>query len=99
MISDNKFYLKTTKFPSNFVPTMWILSKNFVPGVGFMNKKFSGPGVSLGCVTGQGNTCITSDLDEILSGISGCRHLEKHIKRRLNKSGLKTNANLGKIFD
>ena len=59
IILDHKFYLKTTKFRPNFVPAVGILSKIFVPGVGFLNEKFSGPGVSPGEEDiGQGDTCI-----------------------------------------
>ena len=47
IILDHKFYFKkTTKLLSNFGPAVRILSKKFVPGVGFLNKKFSDPEVS-----------------------------------------------------
>ena len=39
---DHKFYLKTTNFPSNFIPAVGILSKDLVPEVGCLNEKFSG---------------------------------------------------------
>ena len=61
IIIDHKFYLKTTNCPSNFLPTVGILSKKFVLGLGFLNQKCSGPGISRGGVaTGQGDTCITA---------------------------------------
>ena len=39
-IFGHKFYLKTTRFPSNFVHAVGILSKSYVPGMGFLNEKF-----------------------------------------------------------
>ena len=42
---DHKFYVKTANFPSNFVPLMGILSKNFLA---FFKKIFSDPVVSAG---------------------------------------------------
>ena len=39
---DHEFYLKTTNFPSNFIPAVGNLSKDLVPGVGCSNEKFSG---------------------------------------------------------
>ena len=37
----HKFYPKTTNILSNFDPAV---RKKFVPGVGFLNEKYSGPG-------------------------------------------------------
>ena len=48
IIFDHQIYSKTTNFPSNFVSTVGILSKNVLPGVGFLKEKFSGPYVSSG---------------------------------------------------
>ena len=52
-IFDHRFY-KTTKFPSNFVPEGAFCQKYFVPGVGFLNEKVSGSGVSRGGGGGGG---------------------------------------------
>ena len=39
ILFDHKFIKKTTKFPSNFVPVVGVLSKEFVPWVGFCERK------------------------------------------------------------
>ena len=45
IIFDHKFYLKTINIPSNFVPAVEILSKDFCHGGGVFEQKFSGPRV------------------------------------------------------
>ena len=58
IIFAHKFYYTTTNLPSNFVPVVGILSKNFVTGVEFSYKKIGGPGVSgWGMATGKGDIC------------------------------------------
>ena len=58
----HKFHLKNDKLFFKFVSAVGILSKDFVPGVGFLKEKFSGPGISpwREMVTVQGHTCITA---------------------------------------
>ena len=68
MITYDKFYQKTPNFPIKFCLGGWDFVKNFVPGVAFMNKKFSDPRVSCGGGGGdcyqstEGGTCIISSL-------------------------------------
>ena len=56
IIFDYKFYLKTTKFPSNFVPMVRILSKILSIECGLVASWSAQAG---GMVTCQGDTCIT----------------------------------------
>ena len=60
IILDHKLYLKTTNCSSNFVRMpVEILSKDFFPRVGFLNKNLVALGSAReGMVTGHGDTCI-----------------------------------------
>ena len=47
-IIDHKFYLKITKFSSNFVAAVGLFFEKIVLEIEYLNGMFSGPGVSLG---------------------------------------------------